>query len=63
MRAILILGQGREQTITPGSEMYRLLRGECARVFDLMKTLPGLLAIKIHECGVAAEDNGSTAFA
>eukprot|EP00959_Pyramimonas_sp_CCMP1952_P354114 7419086-Pyramimonas_sp.AAC.1 len=48
--------------IIPGSEMYKVLLGKVARVFYLTKTPPGHPAIKVDEYGVAAEDNGSTAF-
>eukprot|EP00959_Pyramimonas_sp_CCMP1952_P051594 1078232-Pyramimonas_sp.AAC.2 len=62
MRAILILEQGREKMIIPGSEMYKLLLGKGARVFDLMETPSGHLAIKFDERGAEAEDKGSLAF-
>eukprot|EP00959_Pyramimonas_sp_CCMP1952_P348820 7308219-Pyramimonas_sp.AAC.1 len=42
--------------------MYELFLGKDARVLDLMKTPSGHLAIKVDECGVATEDNGSTPF-
>eukprot|EP00959_Pyramimonas_sp_CCMP1952_P321424 6726053-Pyramimonas_sp.AAC.1 len=61
MGAVLILEQGREKMVNPGSGMYMLLLGKGARVLDLIKTPPGQLAIMVDEYGVAAEDNGSTA--
>eukprot|EP00959_Pyramimonas_sp_CCMP1952_P431909 9045409-Pyramimonas_sp.AAC.1 len=62
MRTILVVEQGHEKMIIPGSEMHELLLGKGARVLDLMKTPSGHLAIKVDEYGVAAEDNGSMAF-
>eukprot|EP00959_Pyramimonas_sp_CCMP1952_P247390 5171341-Pyramimonas_sp.AAC.1 len=62
MRAILILEQGHEKMIIPGTDMCRLLLGKGARVLDLAKTPPGHLAVKVDEYGVATEANGSTAF-
>eukprot|EP00959_Pyramimonas_sp_CCMP1952_P265465 5550895-Pyramimonas_sp.AAC.1 len=62
MRAVLILEQGHEKVIIPGSEMYRLFLGKGARVCNLMKTPSGHWATQVDEYGVATEDNGSTAF-
>eukprot|EP00959_Pyramimonas_sp_CCMP1952_P109346 2287229-Pyramimonas_sp.AAC.1 len=62
MRTILILEQGRETMIIPGSEMYKLLLGKGARVLDLMKTPPGHLALKVDEYGAAAEDKEAVSF-
>eukprot|EP00959_Pyramimonas_sp_CCMP1952_P063562 1328344-Pyramimonas_sp.AAC.1 len=62
MRAVLILEQGHEKMIIPGSEKHRLLLGKGARVLDLMKTPSGHLAIDRRAWGRATEDNGSTAF-
>eukprot|EP00959_Pyramimonas_sp_CCMP1952_P078707 1645347-Pyramimonas_sp.AAC.1 len=56
MGAILILEQGREKMIIPGSEMYKLLFGKCARVLGLMETLSGHLALKFDRYGAAIED-------
>eukprot|EP00959_Pyramimonas_sp_CCMP1952_P176761 3694624-Pyramimonas_sp.AAC.1 len=53
---ILILGQGREKMVIPGSGMFELLLGKGARVLDLMKTPSGHLALKVDECGAATED-------
>eukprot|EP00959_Pyramimonas_sp_CCMP1952_P128755 2692648-Pyramimonas_sp.AAC.1 len=61
MRVILILEQGREKTIVPGSEMHRLLLGRGARALDLMRTPSGHLAIKVDEYEIATEASGSTA--
>eukprot|EP00959_Pyramimonas_sp_CCMP1952_P395533 8287828-Pyramimonas_sp.AAC.2 len=55
MGTILILKQGHEKMIIPGSEMYRLLLGKGARVLDLLKTPSGHLAIKVDEDRVATE--------
>eukprot|EP00959_Pyramimonas_sp_CCMP1952_P365712 7658927-Pyramimonas_sp.AAC.1 len=62
MGAFLILGQGREKMIIPGSEMCKLLLGKGARVLALMKTPSGHLALKVDGCGAAAEDKGSMSF-
>eukprot|EP00959_Pyramimonas_sp_CCMP1952_P304135 6365417-Pyramimonas_sp.AAC.1 len=62
MKMILILEQGHEEMITPGSEMYKRLSGKGARVLDLMKTPSGHLALKVDEYGAATEDKGSMPF-
>eukprot|EP00959_Pyramimonas_sp_CCMP1952_P418684 8770892-Pyramimonas_sp.AAC.1 len=56
MGAILILEQGREQMVIPGTDMYKLLLGKDARVSDSMKTPSGHLALKVEEDGAATED-------
>eukprot|EP00959_Pyramimonas_sp_CCMP1952_P036990 774134-Pyramimonas_sp.AAC.1 len=58
-RAILILEQGHEKTIIPGAEMHKTLLGKGARVFDLVKTPSGHLALKVDEYGTATEDEES----
>eukprot|EP00959_Pyramimonas_sp_CCMP1952_P313232 6556417-Pyramimonas_sp.AAC.1 len=63
MRTILILEQGHDKMVIPGSEMHKLLLGKGARVLDLMKTPSGHLVIKVDECGTAAEDKSSIACA
>eukprot|EP00959_Pyramimonas_sp_CCMP1952_P461050 9480943-Pyramimonas_sp.AAC.1 len=62
MGAILILEQGHEKMIIPGAEMYNILLGRGAGVFDLMKTPSGHLALKADENGAATEDQGSMSF-
>eukprot|EP00959_Pyramimonas_sp_CCMP1952_P105985 2216171-Pyramimonas_sp.AAC.1 len=62
MGAILILEQGREKMIIPGSEMYKTLLGKGARVLDLMQTPFGHLALKVDEYGAATKDKGSMSF-
>eukprot|EP00959_Pyramimonas_sp_CCMP1952_P077831 1626927-Pyramimonas_sp.AAC.1 len=62
MGTILILEQGHEKIIIPGSDMYKLLLGKGARVLDLMKTPAGHLALKVDEYGTATEDKGSMSF-
>eukprot|EP00959_Pyramimonas_sp_CCMP1952_P004343 91305-Pyramimonas_sp.AAC.1 len=62
MWAILTQEQGREKVIIPGSEMYKILFGKGARALDLTKTPAGHLALKVGECGAAAEDKGSMSF-
>eukprot|EP00959_Pyramimonas_sp_CCMP1952_P002758 56942-Pyramimonas_sp.AAC.1 len=57
--AIVILEQGHEKMITPGAEMFKILFGKGARVFDLMKTPAGHLALQADEHGTATEDEGS----
>eukprot|EP00959_Pyramimonas_sp_CCMP1952_P257757 5386176-Pyramimonas_sp.AAC.1 len=59
MRTIMILEQGHEEIIIPGLEMYKVLLGKGARVFDLMKTPSGHLALKVDEYEAATEDQGS----
>eukprot|EP00959_Pyramimonas_sp_CCMP1952_P270542 5655934-Pyramimonas_sp.AAC.1 len=44
-RTILIQEQGREKTIIPGAEMYKILLGKDARALALMKTPSGHLAL------------------
>eukprot|EP00959_Pyramimonas_sp_CCMP1952_P452931 9467406-Pyramimonas_sp.AAC.1 len=48
--------------IIPGSDMYKLLLGKGARVFDLMKTPSGHLELKVDEYGAATEDKKSMLF-
>eukprot|EP00959_Pyramimonas_sp_CCMP1952_P379133 7941622-Pyramimonas_sp.AAC.1 len=48
--------------VIPGSDMYKLLIGKGARVFDLMTTPSGHLALKVDEYGAAAEDKRSMSF-
>eukprot|EP00959_Pyramimonas_sp_CCMP1952_P370806 7765947-Pyramimonas_sp.AAC.1 len=63
IRTILILEQGHDNMIIPGSEMYKLLLGKGVRVLDMMKTPSGHLAIKVDEYGAATEEKGSMAVA
>eukprot|EP00959_Pyramimonas_sp_CCMP1952_P304998 6383180-Pyramimonas_sp.AAC.1 len=60
MRAALILEQGHEKIVIPGTDMHRLSLGKGARALDLIKAPSGHLAIKVDECGVTAEAVGST---
>eukprot|EP00959_Pyramimonas_sp_CCMP1952_P252940 5283956-Pyramimonas_sp.AAC.1 len=62
MGIILILEQGREEIIISSSDVYELLLGKGARVLDLMKTPSGHLALKVDECGAAAEYKRSMSF-
>eukprot|EP00959_Pyramimonas_sp_CCMP1952_P377786 7913352-Pyramimonas_sp.AAC.1 len=59
MNIIMILEQGREKMIIPGSEMYKLILGKGARVLGLIS---GHVALKVDEYGVATEDKGSMSF-
>eukprot|EP00959_Pyramimonas_sp_CCMP1952_P160655 3359728-Pyramimonas_sp.AAC.1 len=56
MGTILILEQGHEKLAFLGSELYKLFLAKGARVFDLVKTHSGHVALKVDECGAAAED-------
>eukprot|EP00959_Pyramimonas_sp_CCMP1952_P437035 9150614-Pyramimonas_sp.AAC.1 len=62
MRTILILEQGRGKMIIPGVEMHKVPLGKGAGELDLMKTLPGHLALKADEYETATEDQGSMSF-
>eukprot|EP00959_Pyramimonas_sp_CCMP1952_P428341 8971650-Pyramimonas_sp.AAC.1 len=55
MRAILIIEQGHENMVIPGTDMHGLLLGQGARVLDRMERPSGHLAIKVDEYGVATE--------
>eukprot|EP00959_Pyramimonas_sp_CCMP1952_P387737 8126103-Pyramimonas_sp.AAC.1 len=53
---------GRGKMATTGSDACKLPRGKGARVLVLMKTPSGHLALKVDECGAAAEDERSMPF-
>eukprot|EP00959_Pyramimonas_sp_CCMP1952_P034342 719816-Pyramimonas_sp.AAC.1 len=48
--------------IIPGAEIYKVLLGRGARIFDRMKTPPGRLALKADEHEMATEDQGLMSF-
>eukprot|EP00959_Pyramimonas_sp_CCMP1952_P239542 5006253-Pyramimonas_sp.AAC.1 len=62
MGTILVLEQGREKMVIPGSDMYKLPLEKGAGVFGMMETPSGHLAFEVDEHGVAIEDERSIWF-